>query len=91
MNEPLGENGGEVLRKLTLFGTERVRGDLLPAEELEKLPYRHKVALRNAGLVRYFDRPAIEGKTVKSQTKNVAPKKRAAPKKKAASRSAKKV
>lgn len=57
MNEPLGEYGGEVLRKLKLFSADYVRGDLLSIELLAKLPARHKTALRNAGLVRYYNEP----------------------------------
>lgn len=75
MNEPLGEYGGEVLRKLKLFSTDYVRGELLSIELLERLPIRHKTALRNAGLVRYFSEPQ---KVVKKET---APKKKVAKKK----------
>ena len=93
MKEPLGEHGGEVLRKLKLFGTDRQRGEVLTIEELGKLPMRHKVALKNAGLVRYYERPSSDVESDSSQvstaSKSKTTKKRSTKKKTAKRRTAK--
>ena len=57
MKEPLGEFGGVVTRKLTLFKKVYSVGDELTPELLGKVSIRHRRALAGAGLVRYFSEP----------------------------------
>lgn len=57
MNELLGEYGGVVIRKLKLFQKDRVVGDNLTPEELGQISLRHRMALQNANLVRYYSEP----------------------------------
>lgn len=57
MNEPLGEYGGVVTRKLILFGRERKVGEHVTPEELGDVSLRHRKALQGAGLVRYYSEP----------------------------------
>lgn len=57
MNEPLGEHGGEVTRKVTLFGQTHKVGTKLSPELLGKVSERHRRALSGAGLVKYYSEP----------------------------------
>lgn len=57
MNEPLGEYGGVVTRKLVLFGRERPVGEEITPEELGEVSLRHRKALQGAGLVKYYSEP----------------------------------
>lgn len=56
MNEPFGEYGGEVTRKVTLFGKTHKVGEMLSPEFLEKVSLRHRKALDGAGLVKYYSK-----------------------------------
>lgn len=68
MNEPLGEHGGEVTRKVTLFGKDYKVGEKLSPELLEKVSLRHRRALDGAGLVKYYSKP--EGASVSFNTRS---------------------
>jgi len=57
MNEPLGEYGGEVTRKVTLFKTTHKVGDKLSPELLGEISLRHRIALTGAGLIKYYSEP----------------------------------
>jgi len=100
MNEPLGEYGGEVTRKVTLFGETYKVGAILSSEVLGEVSLRHRRALAGAGLVKYYSEPEGTVATVSAKSPDVkttekakqTPTKRAAKKtvKKKASRSTKK-
>lgn len=79
MNEPLGEFGGVVTRKVKLFGESYPLDAQLSPELLGKISLRHRRALASAGLLRYhsgaegaaagFDVTATETKTAKKKAK----------------------
>lgn len=88
MNEPLGEYGGEVTRKVTLFQEEYQVGDILSPELLGEVSLRHRMALRGAGLIRYFNEPESAAALINAKpmevivTDNQKPKSKTAPAKK---------
>lgn len=55
--QDIGKYGGQVLRKLSLFGIPRSRGVVLEAEEVKKLSIRHVIALQSGGFIKFFNGP----------------------------------
>lgn len=53
----LGRDGGIVLRSLTLFGEQYIPQAEIDGETLMKLPPRNRRALRDSGMMRFFDSP----------------------------------
>jgi len=83
MNEPnMGQYGGVVTRALKLFRKNREPGELLTAEELGTIPFRHRRALRNAGLVEYYGKDEGVAKGLVATSSTPTPSKRNTVKKK---------
>ena len=62
----IGRYGGEVLRNLTLLGNSFKPEEEIEGAELMKVPVRNRRALRDSGMMRFFEKP--RGK-VKAATK----------------------